>query len=186
MRALVFCVGLVCISSTASGALAQQIPTFRSQIAAGVGLSTTSAKGDALDGPGLRLAYEYGRRRAFIGVMADAHTGFGREHFLKANATALLLTLGPQFSGEQATLRPSFRVGGGHAVQHDPRNGLAETTSPILGLGLELKLWISDWSFGLDLDGRAYLIPLEQHGGDYSMSWLLTESSCFLMVGRGF
>lgn len=174
-----------CALMAAHSAKAQDGVFIRHQLEAGIGLANTSAMDGALDGPGLRLAYRLRKHEAFVGILADAQSGFGKAHFAKDTALALLLKLGSGITKDRTSLRPSLRFGAGRAVQHDEWNRRAMTFSPILGLGLEFThVWFNDWSVGFDLDARAYLVPLNVTTSDTSSSWLLTEFSGYFMFGH--
>ena len=178
--ALVLCLWILVV---ARPALAESGIPVRRQLALGVGGVNANGVGNALDGPGLRLSFEIARAKAFVGLLADAQTGLGHAHFMKDQSGSLLMLLGSTLTAPDLSFRPSFRFGAGRAEQHftDERTVVY---SAVMGLGLEVTYWDKDWFFGLDIDGRVFLIPMTHATGDTSSSWLLAEMSYYLMVGH--
>lgn len=167
----------------AQPALANNGVPFRYQLDMGVGWVNSNTLDNAFDGPGLRMSFETNRAKPFVGVLVDAQTGLGHAHFMKDGSGSLLLMLGTTLASPEIAFRPSFRFGAGREEQHFPEERVV-VYSPILGVGLDVTRWEKDWCFGLEFDGRVYLMPMTKTSGDTSGSWLVTEMSYYLMVGH--
>jgi hypothetical protein len=155
------------------------------ELSMGVGWVVANKESDALDGVGLRLSLAATRRRGLIGLLVDAQTGTSRRHFMKEGSVAALLLLGASYAYRDSEIRPSFRFGAGRLEQHFTDQQVV-VYSPALGIGLEMIHWEKDWLFGLDVDGRCFLMPMTHTQGDTSGAWMVTQLSLYLTGGRRF